>query len=80
MTAATGFPTLRLIRIRIGDITLDKLPAGSIMEVENFRLHGIIVKKFHGVELSLNLKIVNERLIPLLEKSSEYQIFFENIS
>ena len=36
MTAAVGFPTLRLIRIRIGNITLDNLPSGNIREVGNF--------------------------------------------
>jgi len=38
MTAAVGFPTLRLIRIRVGNITLDNLPSGNIKEVDNFRL------------------------------------------
>ncbi len=39
MTAQVGFPTLRLIRIRIGSVTLDKLPAGEVVEVENFNNH-----------------------------------------
>lgn len=30
MTAATGFPTLRLIRIKIGQFELGELPAGSV--------------------------------------------------
>ena len=38
MTAAVGFPTLRLIRIRIGNIYLDKLEACKVIEVENFFL------------------------------------------
>ncbi len=29
MTAAIGHPTLRLIRVRIGDLKLDGLPAGK---------------------------------------------------
>lgn len=33
MTAAVGFPTLRLIRYRIGQITLDDLPLGSFRAV-----------------------------------------------
>lgn len=33
MTAAVGFPTLRLIRYKIGDWTLDNLPQGEIKEV-----------------------------------------------
>jgi 23S rRNA pseudouridine2457 synthase len=36
MTAQVGFPTLRLIRIRVGSVNLDKLPAGEVIEVENF--------------------------------------------
>lgn len=40
MTAAVGFPTLRLIRVRIGHITLDSLPAGRVMEVDDFNLTG----------------------------------------
>ncbi|MEJ2005826.1 MAG: ribulose phosphate epimerase, partial [Cyclobacteriaceae bacterium] len=33
MTAAVGFPTLRLIRIRIGHIHLGELPAGEAREL-----------------------------------------------
>lgn len=32
MTAAVGFPTLRLMRVRIGEITLDGLEAGDVKE------------------------------------------------
>jgi 23S rRNA pseudouridine2457 synthase len=32
MTAAVGFPTLRLVRIRIGKILLDKISAGDVIE------------------------------------------------
>ena len=38
MTAAVGFPTLRLIRVRIGNIQLNKLQAGQIIEVNNFEI------------------------------------------
>ncbi len=34
MTAAVGFPTLRLVRVRIGDILLDKLQPGGVAEIE----------------------------------------------
>ena len=33
MTAAVGFPTLRLVRVRIGEIGLAALPAGEVREV-----------------------------------------------
>ena len=38
MTAAVGFPTLRLIRVRIGNVTLGDLEAGKHIEVEQFDL------------------------------------------
>lgn len=36
MTAAVGFPTLRLVRVRIGNVSLNDLKAGEVVEVENF--------------------------------------------
>lgn len=36
MTAAVGFPTLRLVRVRIGTIRLGDMNAGEVKEVENF--------------------------------------------
>lgn len=42
MTAAVGFPTLRLIRVRIGDIKLDDLQAGEFWEVDSFSMAGSI--------------------------------------
>jgi 23S rRNA pseudouridine2457 synthase len=36
MTAAVGFPTLRLFRIRIGNIHLNDLKAGEVLEVDEF--------------------------------------------
>ncbi|MEJ8755602.1 pseudouridine synthase [Pontibacter sp. H259] len=36
MTAAAGFPTLRLIRVRIGELYLQDLPSGGVIEVEDF--------------------------------------------
>jgi 23S rRNA pseudouridine2457 synthase len=35
MTAAVGFPTLRLVRVRIGNIHLNTLKAGEVIETEN---------------------------------------------
>jgi len=35
MTAAVGFPTLRLIRVRIGEIHLNEIKAGQVIEVED---------------------------------------------
>ena len=37
MTAAVGFPTLRLVRVRIGTLRLE-LVAGKVLEVEEFEL------------------------------------------
>ena len=36
MTAAAGFPTLRLLRVRIGAIQLGDLKAGQVIEVPSF--------------------------------------------
>jgi 23S rRNA pseudouridine2457 synthase len=38
MTAAVGFPTLRLVRVRIGREYLENLGPGECQEVKNFRL------------------------------------------
>lgn len=36
MTAAVGFPTLRLVRIRVGNIELNSMKSGDVIEVNNF--------------------------------------------
>lgn len=36
MTSAVGFPTLRLVRVRIGSMHLNDLPAGAVIEVPTF--------------------------------------------
>jgi 23S rRNA pseudouridine2457 synthase len=36
MTAAVGFPTLRLMRVRIGGVHLGDLQAGEVVEVDKF--------------------------------------------
>ncbi|VXA93450.1 Ribosomal large subunit pseudouridine synthase E [Flavobacterium sp. 9R] len=38
MTAAVGFPTLRLVRVRIGTVQLDNLQAGEVREVKSFEI------------------------------------------
>ncbi len=40
MTAAAGFPTLRLVRVRIGTILLGDLPAGEVREVDTLAVDG----------------------------------------
>jgi 23S rRNA pseudouridine2457 synthase len=35
MTSAVGFPTLRLVRIRVGAIFLNNLQAGEVLKMEN---------------------------------------------
>jgi 23S rRNA pseudouridine2457 synthase len=35
MTAVAGFPTLRLIRVRIGNIYLNSMQAGEVKEVDS---------------------------------------------
>ena len=36
MTAVVGFPTLRLVRVRIGNVYLNDLKAGEVIEVDDF--------------------------------------------
>lgn len=43
MTAAVGFPTLRLIRVRVGNVHLNDLQAGEVVEVPDFQLENEIV-------------------------------------
>lgn len=38
MTAAVGYPTLRLVRVRIGNIKLDQLASGQVIEVIAFEV------------------------------------------
>ena len=38
MTAIVGFPTLRLIRVRIGNIQIEKMNSGDFIEVEQFKV------------------------------------------
>jgi 23S rRNA pseudouridine2457 synthase len=38
MTAAVGFPTLRLVRVRIGEETLGNLKVGEVIGVDQFEL------------------------------------------
>ncbi|WP_309613067.1 pseudouridine synthase [Flavobacterium sp.] len=38
MTAAVGFPTLRLVRIRVGNLHLQNLKAGEVLHVNKFEL------------------------------------------
>ena len=38
MTAAVGFPTLRLVRIRVGNLHLQNLKAGEVLGLEKFEI------------------------------------------
>jgi 23S rRNA pseudouridine2457 synthase len=39
MTAAVGFPTLRLVRVRVGNVYLQNLKAGEVLEVTDFQIN-----------------------------------------
>lgn len=41
MTAAVGFPTLRLVRVRIGDVKLNDLKIGEVKEVEKLLINDL---------------------------------------
>ena len=36
MTSAVGFPTLRLVRVRVGNIYLDTLQPGEVLKMNGF--------------------------------------------
>jgi 23S rRNA pseudouridine2457 synthase len=36
MTSAVGFPTLRLVRIRVGDVYLNDMQSGEVIELDSF--------------------------------------------
>ncbi len=38
MTSAVGFPTLRLVRVRVGDILLGAMNVGDVIEVDDLKL------------------------------------------
>lgn len=38
MTAAIGFPTLRLVRVRVGNITLGEMQPGDVLELESIQV------------------------------------------
>ncbi len=38
MTAAVGFPALRLVRVRIGNVQLNNLKSGEVIEVPEFNI------------------------------------------
>ncbi|GEM56452.1 pseudouridine synthase [Flavobacterium branchiophilum] len=39
MTAAVGFPTLRLVRVRIDDFLLNGMQAGDVQEITSYKLN-----------------------------------------
>jgi 23S rRNA pseudouridine2457 synthase len=39
MTSYVGFPTLRLVRVRVGNVHLNNLQAGQVIEVANFQIN-----------------------------------------
>jgi 23S rRNA pseudouridine2457 synthase len=38
MTSAVGFPTLRLVRVRIGNVYLNDLKAGEVIEITDSQI------------------------------------------
>jgi 23S rRNA pseudouridine2457 synthase len=51
MTSAVGFPTLRLVRVRIGNLTLGELKSGGVTEVSDFLPALIEISKTKNIEL-----------------------------
>ncbi|WP_304197443.1 pseudouridine synthase [Flavobacterium alvei] len=46
MTAAVGFPTLRLVRVRIGNVYLNDLKSGEVKEVDGFSHFPLLTSNF----------------------------------
>lgn len=44
MTAAVGFPTLRLVRVRVGAVLLGNLTPGAVVEVAAFALNDVTTR------------------------------------
>jgi len=44
MTAAAGFPTLRLIRYRIAGVTIDDILPGEMREMSQREIYGLLFK------------------------------------
>lgn len=49
MTAAVGFPTLRLIRVAIGQLSLDNMQPGQLIEVSGNTIHHRLISSTGGV-------------------------------
>ena len=49
MTSAVGFPTLRLVRVRIGNVHLNELKSGEVIEITDSQI------------LNLNSKFLNHK-------------------
>ena len=41
MTSAVGFPTLRLVRVRIGNVHLNELKSGEVIEITDYQILNI---------------------------------------
>ncbi len=41
MTSAVGFPTLRLVRIRIGNVYLNNLKSGAVIEISDLQISSL---------------------------------------
>ncbi|HJT73728.1 MAG TPA: hypothetical protein VJ720_06910, partial [Chitinophaga sp.] len=44
MTAAVGFPTLRLIRYRIAKVTIEGLQPGQMLQLGQKEIYGLLFK------------------------------------
>jgi 23S rRNA pseudouridine2457 synthase len=44
MTAAVGFPTLRLVRVRIGNLHLEQMQPGDCVPLTKLQVNGLLGK------------------------------------
>ncbi len=62
MTAVAGFPTLRLIRMRIGKLSLGDLPIGGVSEVDHLNLNEEVPTIIDQKELKWTPPTIKERM------------------
>jgi len=41
MTSSVGFPTLRLVRVRVGEYHLNRMEMGEVNELKKLEINGI---------------------------------------
>jgi 23S rRNA pseudouridine2457 synthase len=46
MTAAVGFPTLRLVRVKIGKLEMQDMESGKVQRIDRDELYAALIRPF----------------------------------